>query len=61
MAHDFAERDVTLEIVGSSLTASARKERAHHLLALVGLTGLKTNDPLSYQVVCAKGRRYVGH
>ena len=34
-----------LEIVGSSLTASARKERALHLLALVGLTGFEDKRP----------------
>lgn len=34
-----------LEIVGSSLTARARKERAHHLLALVGLTGFEDKRP----------------
>lgn len=34
-----------LEIVGSSLTASERKERAHHLLALVGLTGFEDKRP----------------
>ena len=34
-----------LEIVGSSLTESERKERAHHLLALVGLTGFEDKRP----------------
>lgn len=34
-----------LEIVGSSLTESERKERAHHLLALVGLIGFEGKRP----------------
>ena len=34
-----------LEIVGSSLTANQRKERARHLLALVGLDGFEDKRP----------------